>query len=155
MLKLKNFFKEYYALWLTFDKFLFQLGSFDGDDEAELDSEPGRLAHDPRFNPDVGYVQSRERQGKLCADNEAGYPRNSSSGWYWCVLCHCIDHDGFQLDVGSLRVLRVERLQERGANIHKLRPEDKFWLFRAFGLRPYGQRPSMLKCLKKKKLDFS
>jgi hypothetical protein len=49
-----------------------------------------------------------------------------------------VDHDGLQLDIGSLRMLRIERLQERGANIHKLRPENKFRLLRALGLCLYG-----------------
>lgn len=44
---------------------IFQLGSFHGDDEAESDPESGWFAHDTRFNPDVGHVQSRERKGKL------------------------------------------------------------------------------------------
>lgn len=47
-----------------FIEFFFQLGSFNGDDATELNSEPRRFAYDSRLNPDVGYVQSRERKGK-------------------------------------------------------------------------------------------
>lgn len=38
---------------------MLQLGSFYGNDEAKYNSQQGRFAHDPRFDPNVGHVQSR------------------------------------------------------------------------------------------------
>lgn len=46
-------------------KFLFQLGSFYDYDKAEPNSKWGRLTYDPHFDPDVGHVQSYERESKF------------------------------------------------------------------------------------------
>lgn len=44
---------------------MLQLGSFYGNDEAEPNSERGWLTHDPCFDPNVGHVQSRERESEF------------------------------------------------------------------------------------------
>lgn len=49
-----------------------------------------------------------------------------------------IDYDGLQCDLGSLRVLCIEKFQERRAGIHKLRSKDELRFLRALWLRLYG-----------------
>lgn len=44
---------------------MLQLGSFYGNDEAKYNSQQGRFAHDPRFDPNVGHVQSRGQQSEF------------------------------------------------------------------------------------------
>ena len=44
---------------------MLQLGSFYSNDEAEPNSKRGWFTHDPRFDSNVGHVQSREWESEF------------------------------------------------------------------------------------------